>query len=69
MRQTDKVESVKIEGLTERLDFARYLLVQTHEPFESIAARCGWANRKMFADAFQICVGVSPEDYRRWHQC
>ena len=68
MIQTEKVKSVRFEGLTERLDFARYLLVQTVESLETIAARCGWGSRKMFTDAFHTQVGVSPEDYRRWHQ-
>lgn len=56
------------KNLHRRLDYARYLLTQTNEPLEKVTINCGWANERAFAADFQKEVGVTPEQYRRWHQ-
>jgi transcriptional regulator GlxA family with amidase domain len=56
------------EKLERRLDYARYLLTETVEPFDRIAANCGWSSEKAFANSFQRQIGVTPAHYRNWHQ-
>lgn len=55
--------------LSRRLDFAKFLLVQTTVPLETIAADCGWKSETAFTNDFQYRVGVTPLHYRNWHQC
>jgi transcriptional regulator GlxA family with amidase domain len=66
--QIKEAKKFEVHKLNRRLDYAKYLLVQTAEPFEKIAANCGWTSEKAFISVFQKQVGVSPVNYRRWHQ-
>jgi transcriptional regulator GlxA family with amidase domain len=61
-------KKIEDRDFNQRLDYARYLLTQTAEPLEKIAANCGWASEKAFAAVFQIEIGVTPTHYRSWHQ-
>ena len=60
----------KIEGDDPqlRLDYARFLLVQTKQPLSRIAEICGWPNEESFDESFQNEVGVTPAHDRVWHQ-
>ena len=59
-RETEKIEP--------NLDYARYLLTQTHQPLGQIACACGWRSERDFNEYFQPEIGVTPAHYRRWHQ-
>ncbi|HEY8558855.1 MAG TPA: helix-turn-helix domain-containing protein [Pyrinomonadaceae bacterium] len=54
--------------LERRLDRARFLLTETSESLETVAADCGWRSETAFAADFERRVGVAPARYRRWHQ-
>lgn len=54
--------------LEQRIDYAKYLLIETNEPLAQVALRCGWANQSHFTTAFKQKVGVTPRHYRHWHQ-
>lgn len=60
-------KKIEDDDFKRRLDYARYLLTQTPESFEKIAANCGWQSERAFAAVFQIEVGVTPAHYRSWH--
>ena len=66
--QINARKKIEDEDFNRRLDYARYLLTQTREPFEKIAADCGWPSERAFIAVFQIEVGVTPTHYRSWHQ-
>ena len=48
-----------------RLDFARKLLLETHNRIPDIAERCGYADRYHFSKAFKKYFGVTPAAIRR----
>lgn len=54
--------------LEQRIEYAKYLLVQTEEPLAEVALRCGWANQSHFTTSFKQKVGVTPRRYRFWHE-
>ena len=62
------VQNSQHKNLEKRLNYAKYLLVQTAEPVDEIALNCGWKSQKIFTYVFQKKVGVSPKHYRKWHQ-
>lgn len=67
--QIKETKNFGAERLNKRIDYAKYLLVQTLEPLKTVAADCGWKSERAFASAFERRVGVTPVHYRNWHQC
>jgi transcriptional regulator GlxA family with amidase domain len=61
-------KNIDDDGSDLRLDYAKFLLVQTKEPLPKIAETCGWSSEQKFCDYFHAAVGVSPLHYRDWHQ-
>jgi len=50
--------------LHQRMQFARYLLVETATPIEEIAAQNGYSDRAAFSRSFRKQTGLSPVEYR-----
>ena len=49
----EKENHRKTEKIEPNLDYARYLLTQTHQPLGQIACACGWRSEHDFNEFFQ----------------
>ncbi len=50
--------------LEQRLDYGKYLLIETDLPLVEIALRCGCCNQSHFTTVFKQFLGVTPKRYR-----